>query len=90
MSKRVVIHLRPDVPVECDFLDAYAAMPRRAEWVRRTLLRGFMEEQRRRVGDGRVSEEAGFDGDPYDASVLMGSAAPLPGLNGDVKGEDRS
>ncbi|MBV6632824.1 MAG: hypothetical protein KI792_07310 [Alphaproteobacteria bacterium] len=89
MSKRVVIHLRPDVPVECDFLDAYAAMPRRAEWVRRTLLRGFVEEQRRRNSDGRMQEEGAFDGDPYDASGLIGGGIPLPSLNGDAKGDDR-
>lgn len=47
MSKRVVIHLRPDIPVEGEFLDAYSAMPRRAEWVRRMLLRGFLEEVKR-------------------------------------------
>ena len=69
MSKRVVIHLRPDVPVECDFLDAYAAMPRRAEWVRRTLLRGFVEEQRRRTSDD----------DPYEGAAMLGTV--LSGLN---------
>ena len=46
----MVVNLRPDVPVEAEFLDAYEAMPRRAEWVRRMLLRGFAEEQRRSVG----------------------------------------
>ena len=85
MSKRVVIHLRPDVPVECDFLDAYAAMPRRAEWVRRTLLRGFVEEQRRRTNT---------DDDPYEAAAMLEAALnglPGSGANStDLNGEDGS
>ena len=85
MSKRVVIHLRPDVPVECDFLDAYAAMPRRAEWVRRTLLRGFVEEQRRRSNS---------DDNPYEAAAMLEAAlglAPGTGMNNaDLNGEDGS
>lgn len=47
MSKRIVVNLRPDIPAEADFLDAYEMMPRRAEWVRRILLEAFYEERRR-------------------------------------------
>jgi len=80
MSKRVVVHLRPDVPVESDFLEAYEAMPRRAEWVRRTLLRGFVEERRRLGGDE----------DFYEGGALLGGALGAFGLTSEMKGDDRS
>lgn len=68
------------MPVEGDFLEAYAAMPRRAEWVRRTLLRGFVEEMKRLADDD----------DPYEGATIFGKTTAVAGTFGEFKGDDRS
>jgi hypothetical protein len=75
MSKRVVINLRPDVPAEADFINVYEAMPRRAEWVRRMLLRGFIEEQRR--GSGVLPKPL-----TRQSSIAAGKSIPVSGHDG--------